>query len=171
MRKCVESQIEFDFSAARSVFEHDTTSSKCQGTSSADGNTFWPGVDFRVEDDRGWIWLEVKNWRGRMRGSFASKLKSRPFADEMRGKFLGTAAYLAYSGTFVPAPIRYVLLFKPPTTPDEALLATFQDLVRAEMSAPRRLNISVYVWNLNTWNHEFPDYQAKRTPVMKRQSR
>jgi hypothetical protein len=162
VRKCVESQIEFDFSAARNVFEHDTTSSKCQGTSTADGNTFWPGVDFRVEDERGWIWLEVKNWRGRMRGSFAHKLKSQSFADEMRSKFLGTAAYLAWHGTFAPVSIRYVLLFEPPDTSDEALLATFQDLIRAEMAAPRRLNISIYVWNLDTWNQEFPLYQAKK---------
>jgi len=89
-------------------------------------------------------------------------LKSRPFADEMRGKFLGTAAFLAWNSAFTPVPIRYVLLFEPPGTSDEALLAIFQDLVRAEMSVPRRLNISIFVWNLDTWNQEFPNYTAKK---------
>lgn len=162
VRKCVASDIEFDFSVAKNLFEHDTTNPKCQGGSIPDGNTGWPGVDFREEEDQGWIWLEVKNWGGRMRGSFAHKMRSKEFAEEIRSKFLGTTAFLAWNERFMPAPVRYVLLFEPPNTSDPALLAPFQDLVRSEMPTSRALNISVHVMNIEKWNSIFPSYQARK---------
>ena len=162
MPTCIESGIEFDFSLARTVCEHDMTTSKCYGVSHPDGNTGWPGVDFRVEDEYGWIWLEVKHWQGRMRGSFAHKVQDKDYAAEMRGKFLGTTAYLAWNGMFTPAPLRYVLLFEPPTSSDRYLLAPFQDLVRKEMNAAIKLKIRVLVMSIDSWNDVFDRFPARK---------
>lgn len=164
MRKCRESDIEFDFSNALQVFEHDTTSSKCEGDSIADGNTVWSGVDFRVEDNAGWIWIEVKNWRGtKGKSDYLSKLKSKPFAEPMRAKFLGTTAFLAWNGNFDIAPLHYVLLFEPHPRADRSLNAPFQDLIRSELPIPNRLDIKVFVMNVSKWNETYPEYPAKKT--------
>jgi hypothetical protein len=80
----------------------------------------------------------------------------------MRTKFLGTACYLAWHGNFVIAPVRYILLFEPPSASDAALLGPFQDLVRSEMSNPRHLNISVIVKNVDVWNRAFSQYPVRR---------
>lgn len=162
MKTCVEGDIEFDFSLARTVREHDTTMPKCDEGSAPDGNTYWPGVDFRIEDDNGWIWLEVKDWRGRMAGSFGHKMRSKDYAEQMRGKFLGTTAFLAWNQTFQSDPVRYILLFEPPTTFDRSLLAPFQDLVRKEMNAAGRLNINTYVMRLDGWNAVFDYFPARK---------
>ena len=106
MKNCVESNIKFDFSLARTVCEHDTTTPKCDEGTTPDRNTYWPGVDFRIEDEDGWIWLEVKDWRGRMPGSFVHKMRSKAFAEQMRGKFLGTTAFLVWNQIFQSDPVR-----------------------------------------------------------------
>ncbi len=162
MRKCAESGLEFDFSKAHVVYEHDRTSAKCDGSSTADGNTYWPGVDFRIEEDTGWIWLEIKNWRGRMQGSFRAKLMSKAYAEEMRSKFLGTTSFLAWNNAFTSGSVRYILLFEPPTPFDRALLAPFQDFVRQEMSHPDKLDIRTYVFDVRSWNTVFTDYPVRK---------
>jgi hypothetical protein len=58
----VESNITFDFTAAKTVIEHDKVSPTHPG-GNVHGNGKWPGVDFCIEEaSGGWIWLEVKNW-------------------------------------------------------------------------------------------------------------
>ena len=60
MSPYVESNIEFDFSAAKSLIEHDKTTPGVTG-GSVHGNNVWPGVDYCIEEASGeWIWLEVK---------------------------------------------------------------------------------------------------------------
>ncbi len=162
MRKCRESEIEFDFSNALQVFEHDTTLSNCEGDSIAEGNTVWPGVDFRIEVSFGSIWIEVKNWR-RMPGKFAYRMKSKSFAEEMRAKFLGTTAFLAWNGNFSKAALHYVLLFEPNPRTDPSLLGPFLDLIKGELNIPRELKIDVFVMTLDKWNQTYPDYPAKKT--------
>ncbi len=168
MKQCVEGDIVFDFSLARTVFEHDTTATKCDGGSTPDGNTGgWKGVDFRLEDDEGWIWLEIKDWRGQMRGSYSYKMQNRKFAVEMRYKFLGTTAHLAWKSMFTPVPVRYVLLFEPPTTADHYLLAPFQDLIRKEMYTGH-FDIRTFVMSVNGngkllgWNDVFDYFPAHK---------
>lgn len=164
MRKCRESEIEFDFSNALQVFEHDTTVSNCEGDSIAEGNTVWPGVDFRIEDSDGEIWIEVKNWRGtKGKRNYLSKMKSRSFAEEMRAKFLGTTAFLAWNGNFRKALLHYALLFESHPKADPCLLGPFNDLLRSQLPIPNRLEIKVFVMNLEKWNETYPEYPAKKT--------
>jgi hypothetical protein len=167
---CSEGNIEFDFSSARTVFEHDKTTPNCDDGSTPDGNTGWPGVDFRIEDSSGWIWLEIKDWKGKMRGSYRWKMSNKAFAEEMRAKFLGTTAHLAWTNRFVSSPVRYVLLFEPPRGFDAHLLGPFQDLVRREMNVGGRLPIRTLVISLNRndrgiagWNDVFDDFPARKT--------
>ncbi len=168
----VESGIEFDFTRALTVLPHDSPLTGPLGFSSSDGNTTWPGVDFRIENANGWIWLEVKSWepgrvapkrRGGNRRSFSSKMRSKVFGQEMRGKFLGTSAYLAWGSQFLIAPTRFILLFEPPTPLDEALLGPFMDILAEQFSVPRKWqgNITVAAMSLSQWNRRFPDYPAR----------
>ena len=162
MTLCLESDIEFDFTAAKRVVAHDPNC-KCEGTFEEDGNSLFPCIDFRIEDNEGWVWMEVKNWRGRMRGSFRHKVRSETFAEEMRCKFLGTAAFLAFHSLFSPVPIRYILLFEPPNRDDIGMLAPFQDIVRRKMPNARRLEISVFVMDIDRWNELFVQFPARKT--------
>ena len=163
----IESGIEFDFTRALTVVEHDRALS-----GSSDGNTTWPGVDFRLETAVGWIWLEVKSWepsriepqrRGGNRRRFNSKMRSKVFCQEMREKFLGTSAYLAWDNRLLIAPTRYILLFEPPSPLDVALLGSFMNILENQFPIPRkwRGNITVAVVTLAQWNRRFPDYPAR----------
>ena len=162
MARCTASNIEFDFSRAISVAEHDATNPKCDGVSIADGNSSWPGVDFRLEvDSQTWIWLEVKNWRMRRAHTFAHSL-SEKFATEMRGKLLGTAAYLAWRSQFTQARVSYVLLFQPPTGADAALLGPFNVLLRSKIKIPSGLDITFKAIDLAMWNDLYAEYPARQ---------
>ena len=129
----VESSITFDLTAAVTVIEHDKATPTHLG-GLVHGNSIWSGVDFCIEEATGsWIWLEVKNWdqthipparRGGSRWSFICKMKSREFLREMRGKFLGTTAYLALTGSLPSTSIQFALLFEPPTVVDSALIGS-----------------------------------------------
>ena len=162
----VESGIEFDFTRAVTVVEHDKALS-----ASSDGNTTWPGVDFRLEYAAGWIWLKVKSWEpsriapNRRGGNrrFNSKMRSKAFCQEMREKFLGTSAYLAWDNRLLLAPTRYILLFEPPSPSDVALLGTFLTILEGQFPIPRkwRSDITVAVVTLSQWNLRFPDYPAR----------
>lgn len=54
IRKFNESYIEFDLSSADRVHPHDTLGSKGNGECEPDGNTSWPGVDFRIKSSK-WV--------------------------------------------------------------------------------------------------------------------
>ena len=161
----IESRIEFDFTQAASVTPHDARPG-------GHGNSVWPGVDFCIEDYGEWIWLEVKSWdpthvpakdRGGMRWSFICKMKSKTFTKEVREKFLGTTAFLAWRDTFPLAPTRFILLFQPPHTLDAALLVTFQSRVKSQIPNLRSWAEPVFVAVLDTieWNRRYPQYPAR----------
>ncbi len=161
----IEKRMEFDFTNAVSAVPHDNRAG-------GQGNSVWPGVDFCLQDGPDWIWLEVKSWdptniapkdRGGTRWSFICKMQSKSFAKEVRDKFLGTTAFLAWSGTFPLAPTRFILLFEPPRPLDAALLVTFQSRIKAQVPNNARWQqpISVSVLDLSQWNNRFPDYPAR----------
>ena len=161
----IESGIEFDFTNAVSVVQHDKPAP-------GHGNSVWPGVDFCIEEPPDWIWLEVKSWdpariapkdRGGNRRSFICKMKSKAFTKEMRDKFLGTTAFLTWRGIFPLAPTRFILLFQPPHVLDSALLVTFQSRIKSQVpnlslwQAP----VFVAVLYLAEWNRRYPQYPAR----------
>ncbi len=161
----IESRIEFDFTSAAAAVQHDKPAP-------GHGNSIWPGVDFCVDDGGEWIWLEVKSWdpahipakdRGGMRWSFICKMKSKTFTKEIRDKFLGTTAFLAWRDIFPLAPTRFILLFQPPHTLDSALLVTFQSRVNSQIPSLRLWAepVSVAVLDTAEWNRRYPQYPAR----------
>ncbi len=161
----VESRIAFDFTRAAGTVQHDKPAP-------GHGNSVWPGVDFCLQDGAEQLWLEVKSWhpmhiaprsRGGSRRSFLSKIKSNVFTQEMRNKFLGTTAFLAWANSFVPAPTRFILLFQPPRPLDAALLVTFQNRIKLQVPNLRVWHqpIFVAVLDLAEWNRRYPDYPAR----------
>ena len=160
-----ESSIAFDFSGAVSVAAHDKPPP-------GQGNTTWPGVDFCIEEPDEWIWLEIKNWnpahiapvrRGGSRWSFICKMRSAIYTKEMRNTFLGTTAFLAWRGIFVPAPVRFILFFQPPHPLDAALLVTMQTRMKSQI--PNRAiwaqPIQVSVLDQAEWNSRFRHCPAR----------
>ena len=161
----VESRIEFDFTRAASAVQHDKPAP-------GHGNNVWPGVDFCLQDDLEQLWLEVKSWhpahfapkdRGGSRRSFLSKMKSKVFTQEVRNKFLGTTAFLAWTNSFAPAPTRFILLFQPPRPLDAALLVTFQNRIKSQVPNLRVWQQPIYVavLDLAEWNCRYPEYPAR----------
>ncbi len=161
----IESRIEFDFTRAAAVAPHDKSAP-------GHGNNIWPGVDFCLQDGAEQLWLEVKSWhpahiaarnRGGSRRSFLSKMKSKAFTQEMRNKFLGTTAFLAWTDQFALAPTRFILLFQPPRPLDAALLVTFQSRIKAQVPNLRTWQqpIFIAVLDLGEWNRRYPDYPAR----------
>ena len=171
-----ESNIEFNFSLARMVIEHDKSTPTHPG-GIVHNNSIWPGVDFCLEEITGeWIWLEVKSWnathiaphrRGGSRWSFICKMKSNEYAKEMRGKFLGTTAFLAWTNSFPVAPTQFVLLFEPPKPIDSALFGS--RITRMRSLIPNRAiwahPISVSILTVSGWNARFGhSYPARLLP-------
>lgn len=164
----IESGIEFDFRAADVVKKHDQPV-----TRGGEGNLIWKDVDFRVQLDTHWLWVEVKSWdlsrispvrRGGQQRRYVSKLASEEFGLELRSKFFGTTAFLAWSGTFHPSHVVYVIVIQPPRPLDKALLITFWD--RRLRSAFPSLNppwthtLSCAVLDVNDWNRVYPEFPA-----------
>ncbi len=168
----VESNIELDFAAAKTVIEHDKQTPSYPG-GRVNGSALWPGVDFCIEELPGdWLWLEVKSWdpapiapnrRGGSRWSFICKMRSSEYAKEMRNKFLGTSAFLAWQNQFILAPTRLILLFQPPKPLDAALLGAQVTRMRSLIPNLRRWAqpITVSVLTVSEWNLRFRSYPAK----------
>lgn len=161
----VESKIEFDFTNAVSVAPHDSRPG-------GQGNSVWPGVDFCIQEQDEWIWLEVKNWdpthiaakdRGGNCWSFICKMKRKAFTKEIREKFLGTAAFLTWKDIFPLAPTRFILLFQPPHPLDSALLVTFQTRLKSQIpNLPIwEEPIFVAVVDVAEWNMRYRQYPAR----------
>ena len=162
MVRCEESKIVFRFDISSEVHTHDPNC-HCDGTYFRDDNSLWPGVDFRLLDGAGWLWLEVKNWRISKRNAYARKMKDEAFAIEMREKFLGTAAFLASrkDPNALPRPLTLVFLFQPPYGADPGLRGIGYELIRNKIhNALTPLNISFAVVDVEIWNRKFPDYPA-----------
>ena len=158
-------RIEFDFTRAVSAVRHD-------GSAPGHSNSVWPGVDFCIEEPPEWIWLEVKSWdpthipardRGGSRWAFICKMKSKLFTKDMREKFLGTTAFLAWRNLLPLAPTRFILLFQPPRALDSALLVTFQSRIKSQVPnlALWQEPVFVAVLDLAEWNRRYPQYPAR----------
>ena len=171
----VESDIEFDFTKAHRVIEYENLMAGLPGASANQRNTFWPGIDFHIEDaPDDVIWLEVKSWhpasiapkyRGGSRRSFQCKMKSKTYAKEIREKFLGVSAFFLWDNRPVPEKVRFLLLLEPPNPVDAALVLTFGQKVRSQLRPPKilawRSRIEVDALTLAEWNRRFPDYPAR----------
>lgn len=169
MRIEAESGIEFDFSAATDLRKHDKPL-----IHGGEGNSVWKGIDFRVELPGEWLWIEVKSWdlssiaparRGGQQRRFVSKMKSEVFGLELRSKFFGTTAFLAWTGSFQPTKVVYVLILQPPRPLDKALLVTFWDMrLKPAIPSPNppwTHSLSCAVVDVNDWNLLYPTLPAR----------
>jgi hypothetical protein len=166
-----ESRFRFDFSAASGgATIHDKNDDGC------DGNTVWPGVDFRVKEANKEVWIEVKSWslqsildRASRRGAhrdFTIKMAADQFRDDIVAKFLGTTSFLAWSGIGIPQKVNFVVFLEPPNRATRALLSPFKDRLRDEFKNAqarawgRKLGFMVVDFELFT--SEFPAYPVTR---------
>ncbi len=168
-----ESGFRFDFTAATRSVIHDKADPH-------DGNTFWPGIDFRVfEENNHQVWVEVKSWsfkrilesseRKQAKKDYQSKLTGKA-ADEFRrdivDKFLGTSCYLSWSGLGLPQTVSYAIFLEPPDRGTRALLGPFQDRLRdAFKNAQIRSwgsGISYAVVDISGFEGIFPAYSVTR---------
>jgi hypothetical protein len=146
---------------------------------SGDGNTFWPGVDFRVMEVGRQVWIEVKSWSfgrdtdrtegKRAAADYADKLEGRSanlFRDEIAAKFLGTTAYLAWSGLGIPERVLYVVLLEPPSRGSRALLGPLRDRLRERFkqaqARPWGRRIAVFVVDGQGYRDQFPGFTLTR---------
>ncbi len=162
-----ESGFEFDFSSARSSTIHDKAEPH-------DGNTFWPGVDFRIVEPEEDVWIEVKSWsydlirdrseRWRAARDWNERVGTDLLRDETVGKFFGTTAYLAWSERGLPPRVRYVVFLQPPTRKDRGLLGPFRERLRDEFKNAqarewgRRIRFEVV--DLELFRSLFPNYKV-----------
>jgi hypothetical protein len=157
----VESGIEFTYTPPASFIRHDTNDRE------------WPAIDFIIDEGAQWIWLEVKNWepsalpprfRGGNRRSFLSKMRSNSwFSQVLRGKFLGTCAFLAHAGTFQAKDLVYVALLESPRMDSALMLHASSQLEHlVQIAGPWQHKISAAVMNVTEWNLRFPEYSARR---------
>jgi hypothetical protein len=167
-----ESGFAFDFSAAVGSVVHDKDAPH-------DGNTFWPGVDFRVLETDGQVWIEVKSWsfktiidkieRQQAKKDFAAKMIARSadeFRDDIVAKFLGTTCYLYWSGLELPQRVNYIVFLEPPDRGSRALLGPFQDRLRNQFKSaqarPWGRRIQYRVVDLAEFQKAFPKYPVTR---------
>jgi hypothetical protein len=155
----VESEIEIDLTHAIKYDKHDAV------------NNVWPAVDFIIDNGAEYLWLEIKNYeqssiplrrRGGQRWKFLCEMRGKPFFRELRGKFLGTTAYLSFTGDMPTKPIVYIILLESPKL-DSALKQRAMDRMR-ELLRPHHTwtpSIAVAVVNVADWNALYPHYPAK----------
>ena len=174
-----ENGIAFDFGAALSCDKHDAT------------HNVFDGVDFIVKEAGQFIWLEVKNFekssftpaeRDEAEQKFLAKMTQRKrdkeeydfFRDELRAKFIGTAAFFWLTGVPVTMPIVYVILLKSPRFDSALRLHATSSMRRlipsngtkaARWTTPipfHRLAqvVNVAVVDAAEWNARFPQYPA-----------
>jgi hypothetical protein len=153
-----ESGIRFEFDSNASVRKFDQESRA------------WPAIDFIIDEQISWIWLEIKNWeprdlptrlRGPRRRSFLSKMKSSTFfRDVLRAKFLGTSAYLAHKGQFSVKPLEYIIILESPRLDSSMLIQAtrkMQELIR-KSDHP---HLNVLVMNVLEWNKRYSEHNAR----------
>ena len=166
-----ESGFRFDFTSATESAIHDKADPH-------DGNTIWPGVDFRVLENDVEIWIEVKSWslkqirdrteRHQAKQDYYGKLNTGidAFRDVIVHKFLGTTSSLAWSGLGVPKRVNYIVFLEPPNRGGRALLGPFQDRLRNQFkNAQARTwgsRIRYKVVDMVEFQTEFPNYPVAR---------
>ena len=167
-----ESGFQFDFTAAVQSVIHDKDLPH-------DGNTFWPGVDFRVFEDDREVWIEVKSWsfklildkieRRQAKKDYQNKLlgdAAGEFRRDIVEKFLGTSCYLAWAQHSMPQEVYYVVFLEPPNKGSQPLLGPFQDRLRDQFknaqARPWGKRIKYRVVNIEQFQKEFPNYPIAR---------
>jgi len=168
-----ESGFEFDFTSAPYSIIHDKDFPQ-------DGNTFWPGVDFRIFEAEREVWIEVKSWsfklildkieRRTAKKDFTRKLlkdAADEFRNDIMAKFLGTTSYLVWSGNSIPHKVLYLVFLEPPDRGSRPLLGPFQDRLRdqfknAQARRPWGKRIAYRVVDLKEYQQMFPNYPVKR---------
>jgi len=91
-------------------------------------------------------------------------MKSEKFGLELRSKFFGTAAFLAWTGQFIPSKVTYVVVLEPPRLLDKALLGTFmqQRLAPAFPSPNAWIHpLNCIVIDVSDWNLLYPNLPAR----------
>jgi hypothetical protein len=157
MSEWQEGGLKLQFKTDTVVFKHDGKSgiNQAQGNIPVDGNSVWPGVDFRIENGGYWIWLETKEWPARSENDLAD-ITHEAFALKMRAKFLGTIAYLAWIDKFDHKPVRLVFLFERNSGADLALRVAFQDNMKRMLKFPKGFDCKIIVMNVTQWNsHDY----------------
>ena len=164
MRIVEESGIEFDFTAAESVMRPDKEPS----------GGVWPNVDFRVDEGERELWIEVKSWhpsrfktqleRIAKTKEFIGKLSSDEFGRRIVSKFLGTTAYLAWTGEFAPKKVVYVVLLDSAHPRRSPLLVSFKDRLKPRFptTPPWTHSITHVVMDLETFQARFARYPCRR---------
>ena len=159
-----ESEIEFDFTNANAVVRPDREPF----------GGVWPNVDFRVDEGSRELWIEVKSWhpsrfktvaeRIDVQKEFAGKIGSEEFGRRIIAKFLGTTAYLAWTGAFAPKPIVYVVLLDSVHPRRSALLLSFKDRLRPRFpkTHPWSHPITHVVMDLETFKATYARYPCAR---------
>ena len=164
-----ESGFQFDFDAALHSVIHDKADPH-------EGNTFWPGIDFRIFEDNRQVWIEVKSWstkqihrQGQQRSAhqdFTHKMKADEFREDIFNKFLGTTSYLAWSEIGIPNRVFYIVFLEPPSRGSAPLLNVFQDRLRNEFknaqAAAWGRKIEYEVVSLARFQALFPNYPVTR---------
>lgn len=160
-----EPPFEFDFTAAPACFRHDEPLPH-------DGNNVWPGVDFSVQEHSRQLWIEVKSWsfkailkkaeRHKASRDWRLKVASDSLRDAIVAKFIGTTAYLHWSGIGLPERVDYIVLLEPPNRSSRPLLGPLRDRLRDEFkkanSRPWGTKISYEVVDLNGFRARCPRY-------------
>ena len=161
-----ESGIEFDFTGANAVVRPDKEPF----------GGVWPNVDFRVDEGTRELWIEVKSWhpsrfktfeeRTAKTNEFLGNVASDRFREKLVAKFLGTTAYLAWTGTFEPKKVLYVLLLDsaPLRSDQAALLGPFKDKLKQAFpkAHPWSHFITHVVMDLETFQRQFARYSCAR---------
>jgi hypothetical protein len=158
----VESGYRFDFTAASHSVVHDKAHPH-------DGNTIWPGVDFRISESDRQIWVEVKSWRRRgveAQVSFHRRMGVDALCDDIADKFMGTTCYLHWSQLGVPDTVHYVVLIEPPDHKSRALLIPFRkrmrDRFKNAQARPWGRRITYQVVDIAGFQSAFPVYPVTR---------
>ena len=163
--KAQESGIEFDFTSAVAAVRHDESPPK------GEGNKVWPGVDFRVDEGSRELWIEVKSWVRKKQAEqiaadreFPKALASEDLRMWIVDKFLGTTAYLAWTGAFVARRVLYVIVLDSPRRDRTALLGAFSQRLRASFpkTHPWTHPVVHLVTDLETFQTQFVQYPCRR---------
>jgi len=165
-----ESGFRFDFAKADKSVIHDKT------TAENDGNTIWPGIDFRIFEQKRQVWVEVKSWsfkkivdkaeRHHASRDYRIKMGADGFRDDILAKFLGTTSYLVWSNRGIPSKVLFVVFLEPPNRGSRALLLPFQDRLRDTFKNLRQQpwggRIGYVVVDMQAFMSVLPDYPVVR---------
>lgn len=168
--KLVERGLAFDFSDALGGFVFDQMQ---PALPNFHGIGPMHRVDFIVETADAWLFVEVKdpgNPKAQRKGlsKFFQELENGTLGATFAAKFIDTFLYRWAEGK-LDKPIHYVCL----VTLEPALLANLSDDIARKLPPmgartprwQRQLFASCHVFNVETWNENFPKWKVERIGV------